>query len=126
MRLILAAAVMTLGQAAAAHEMSPTYPVLRNAYLDGVKTTQMTLINKREDIDFYSISVFDDDWEPINFITDYGGTIEIGYMQKKIFNLYLRNSDAKRAEYICSTSRSIKLDPRATSVKSRICSRVSN
>jgi len=105
--------------------MSPTYPTLKPSHVTGVKTTEMILINKREDIDYYSVKVFDKDWNPIKFVSDYPGVLHVRYMAKKVFNIYIRNKDANRAEYICTKSKALKNDPRSTSVTSRICSRVS-
>ena len=126
MKIIIAAALVALASAAASHEMSPTYPILKPSYVDGVKTTEMVIINKREDIDYYSVNVFDKDWNPIKFVSDYPGVLRVPYMGKRVFKIYIRNKDANRAEYICTKSKALKNDPRTTSVTSRICSRVSN
>tara|TARA_R110000822_G_scaffold44843_4_gene120224 strand:+ start:195 stop:452 length:258 start_codon:yes stop_codon:yes gene_type:complete len=85
----------------------------------------MTLFNKRQDIDFYEIGVFDEEWNSIDFASLYK-IINVPYMTEVKFDIYIKSGDAKRAEYICSVSKALKNDPRATSVKSRICSRVSN
>lgn len=124
-RLIYAAAFISLGLSAAAHEMSPTYPVLRGSHVSNIMTTTMTLFNKRQDIDFYEIGVFDEEWNSIDFASLYK-IINVPYMTEVKFDIYIKSGDAKRAEYICSVSKALKNDPRATSVKSRICSRVSN
>jgi opacity protein-like surface antigen len=123
---LAAAVVVMLTSMAAAHEMSPTYPVLKSSFVSGIKTTEMSILNKRSDIDYYKIDVFDKDWNPIKFVSNKPATIKVGYMKKAIFNLYIKNEDALRVEYICSLSRALKNDIRSTSVQSRICSRVSN
>ena len=56
---------------ATAHEMLPANPVMRLSYVDGVLQTQMQLFNKRQDVEFYEVGVFDEDWNPVSFVTGY-------------------------------------------------------
>ena len=56
---------------AIAHEMTPTYPKLEPSHLDGVYKTTMEMFNKREDVSYYEIGVFDKDKNPIPFVSSY-------------------------------------------------------
>ena len=66
---------------AIAHEMTPTYPKWGSSYIAGVKKTTMEMFNRRKDVEYYEIGVFDKEWKPVPFVTSY-----------KIINLkYLSN-----------------------------------
>ena len=54
-----------------AHEMLPTYPQLGPSYVDDVLQVQMRMFNKRQDVEYYEISVFDKDWQVVPFVTGY-------------------------------------------------------
>ena len=123
MRYYIFAAALLLASSASAHEMTPTYPVLKPAYMDGVVSTKMTLFNKRQDINYYQVDVFDADWKAIPFVTT-NKIINISYLGKTDIEIYIRNKDVDRVEYICTTSKLLKDDPRSTGVMSKICSRV--
>ena len=56
---------------AVSHEMLPSHPVLRVSYVGGVLQTQMQLFNKRQDVEYYEIGVFDEEWNPVPFVTGY-------------------------------------------------------
>lgn len=118
-----AAVLLILSQTAAAHEFTPTYPTFKPSYIEGVYSTTMTLFNKRQDVDYYEITVFDKDWNKIPFAMT-NRIINIPYLGKKDFDIFIRNKDKPNVEFICSTSKVIKNDTRSTDVTSRICSRV--
>lgn len=105
------------------HELIPTYPELRTSYIEGVLTTTLVLFNKREDVKYYQISVFDKEWNPIEFAT---GTrvIEVEYEKKVSFDVYIRSKDRKKATYICTESKILKQQQTTTIVSSRICSKL--
>ena len=107
---------------AQAHEMTPTYPKLVPSHLDQVYKTTMEMFNKREDVEFYEIAVFDKEWNPIPFVTSYQ-IIRLKYLGHVTFDVYIRKADVSRAEYICSKSKLRKDDNVRTAVSSRICSR---
>lgn len=108
---------------AAAHEMTPTYPELRPSYMDGLYSTTMSLFNRRGDVSYYDVSVFDEDWKGIAFASR-ERLIEIDYLEKKDFEIYIRESDLSKVEYICTTSKLLSSDVTSTAVTSRICSRI--
>lgn len=118
---VVAAALIFTG--AAAHEMTPTYPEMKPSYIDEVSTTQMRMWNRRNDVFYYEITVFDDQWNPVPFATP-NKIIRLGFLETKTFDVYIRDKDVDRVEYICSTSKQLKEDVQSTGIKSRICSRV--
>lgn len=107
---------------ALAHEMTPTYPKLTPSHLDNVYKTTMEMFNKREDVEYYEIGVFDEEWKPIPFVTSYN-IIKLRYLGHVTFDIYIRKADVSRAEYVCSISKLRKDDQTKTAVTSRICSR---
>lgn len=107
-----------------AHEMLPSHPELRPSYVQGVLQTQMRLFNKRQDVEFYEVGVFDKDFQPVPFVTGYR-IIRLQYLEQVKFDVYVLYSDAHRAEYICSRSKLRGDDTRGAMVASRICSRFS-
>jgi len=108
-----------------AHEMTPTYPKLRPSHLDNVYVTTMEMFNKRDDVEFYEIGVFDKDFNPVPFVTSYN-VIKIDYLSKVDFDVYIRKADASKAVYICSRSKLKKDGTVRTAISSRICSKIKN
>jgi hypothetical protein len=104
-----------------AHEMTPTYPKLSPSHLDNVYKTTMEMFNKRADVEYYEIGVFDKDFNPIPFVTSYE-VIKIRYLGHVTFDVYIRKSDVSRATYICSVSKLLKDESTKTRIASRICS----
>lgn len=119
---IIAAAVL-VSTSAAAHELTPTYPELRPAFVDNVLVTTMKMWNRRNDTKYYEIQVFDSEWKKIPFAST-DKIIKIGYLEHKTFDVYIREKDAKIAEFICTVSKQLKQDVISTGVKSKICSRI--
>jgi len=108
---------------AAAHELTPTYPKLESAYMDGLSVVTMKMWNRRNDVEYYEISIFDKEWNPVPFATT-DRLLKLGYLEHKSFDLYIRDKDKNKVEYICTTSKQLKADVKSTGVKSKICSRV--
>lgn len=124
MRYLLLFIVLALGgKQVWAHEFTPAYPTLEQSYMDGVLFTKMLLFNRRQDVNYYELGVFDAQWNPIPFAaTD--NIVEVKYLQRKYIEIYIREKDRSRAVYICSKS---KLQPdggNITVVSSRICSKI--
>jgi hypothetical protein len=105
------------------HEMVPTYPKFEPSFMDGLYKTTMTMFNKRADVEYYEIGVFDDEWEPIPFVSKYK-VYKIPYLSTVTFDIYVQSQDSKRVEYVCSKSKIKVADITRTAIKSRICSRV--
>ena len=118
-----AAALILFFNSAAAHELTPTYPEIESAYIDGVSVIKMKMWNRRSDASYYEVNVFDDDWKSVPFATP-DKIIKLGYLEHKSFELYIRDADCDKVTYICTTSKQLKQDVQSTGIKSRICSRV--
>ena len=106
----------------AAHDMTPTYPKWKMSFIPSAKMTTMQVFNKRSDVEWYQIGVFDKDWKPIPFVTRYK-IINIKYLHRVRFDVYVNDKNAKVVEYICSTSKLRGNDDFKPIVESRICSR---
>ena len=114
--------LMLLG-VANAHEMTPTYPKLETAHVPGVLKTKMKIFNRREDVSYYEIGVFDKDWNAIPFVTSYK-VLQMDYLAHAEVDIYINEGDATRSEYICSKSKLKKDDVETSAIASRICSRI--
>lgn len=122
-KFIAAVAVIFLAATAQAHEWTPTYPKFRPSFLDDIVVTTMTLFNKRKEIEYYEISVYDEDWKTIPFATP-NKLINVPYLGQKAVEIYVREIDRERIEYICTTSKRFVDDTESTGIDSRICSKV--
>lgn len=120
-RILLAAAL--LGSSAAAHELTPTYPDLNPSYIDGVSVTNLSMWNRRDDAEYYEIEVFDEEFNPLPFAAP-EKIFYLEYLGRKTLEIYIRDSDIEKVEYICTTSKQLKEDVKSTGIKSMICSRV--
>ena len=118
-----AAALILFFNSAAAHELTPTYPEIEPAYVDGVSVIKMKMWNRRSDASYYEVNVFDGEWKSVPFATS-EKIIKLGYLEHKSFELYIRDADCDKVAYICTTSKQLKQDVQSTGIKSRICSRV--
>ena len=107
---------------ASAHEMTPAYPKLNQSFMDGVVYTQMTLFNKREDVEYYELGVFDKEWKPVPFVTAYK-IVRVEYLSKLYIDVYVAKEDAGRAHYLCSISKLKGLPKKGPMVSSRVCSK---
>ncbi len=88
----------------AAHEMTPTYPKWNPSYIEGVHKTTMEMFNTRTDVQYYEIGVFDEEWKPIHFVTDYK-ILKLDYLNHVKFDVYISSKNKDKAEYICSLSK---------------------
>ena len=122
-KFIAAVAVTFLAATAQAHEWTPTYPKFRPSFLDDIVVTTMTLFNKRKEIEYYEISVYDENWNTIPFATT-NKLINVPYLSQKTVEIYIREIDCERIEYICTSSRRFVDDAESTGIDSRICSKV--
>jgi hypothetical protein len=115
--------VMLLGSQAFGHQFMPAYPKLEPSYVDGILVTKMELFNSRNDVEFYELSVFDNDWNSVPFATE-ERIVNIEYLKRKTIEIYIREQDRQRAVYICSKSKIRPSNIQATIVSSRICSKI--
>ena len=108
--------------------MTPTYPTWGVTYIEGVQKTTMKMVNQREDVEWYEIGLFDEEWKPIPFVLHAAGIksnklLKINYLGHRKFDVYINAKDAKRAEYVCSTSKLQGDSSNKPMVESKICSR---
>ena len=106
-----------------AHEMTPAYPDVKPSHVAGVVKVEMSLFNSREEIEWYQIELFDLNWTNIPFASSYR-IINIGYKERKSFDVYIRKADMDEAVYLCTTSKVRKSSKSRTLISSRICSRL--
>jgi len=122
MRYFIGGLLVLFAVNAMAHEMTPTYPKLRPSHLDNVYVTTMEMFNKRNDVEYYDIGVFDKDFKPIPFVSKYN-VVKLKYLGHVTFDVYIRKADVSRATYVCSTSKLRKDDKKRTAISSKICSK---
>jgi hypothetical protein len=123
MKYLLLLLLGLMGGQAYGHQFMPAYPKLEPSYVDGVLVTKMELFNSREDVEYYELSVFTSEWEPVPFATE-NKIINVEYLKRKIIEIYIRQQDRNRAVYICSKSKLRPNNMQATVVSSRICSKI--
>jgi len=82
----------------------------------------MELFNKRADVEWYEIGVFDINWKPLPFVTRYK-VMQIDYLSNVKFDVYISEANSIAAEYICSVSKIKANENNTPLVSSRICSR---
>lgn len=105
-----------------AHEMTPTYPALQPSHMANVYKASMEMFNKRQDVEYYEIGVFDQEWNAIPFVSSYT-IFRIKYLGRVSFDVYIRKSDVSRATYICSISKLRTAENTRQAISSRICSK---
>ena len=105
-----------------AHEMVPTYPRLEISHVDGLLKTTMKMFNKRADVEYYEVGVFDKNFEPVPFVTAYN-VFKLEYLGHVTFDIYIRAKDRERAVYVCSKSKLRKGSNTNTPISSKICSK---
>ena len=105
-----------------AHEMVPTYPSLETSHVDGLLKTTMKMFNKRADVEYYELGVFDENFDPVPFVTAYN-VFKLPYLSHTTFDIYIRAKDRNRAVYVCSRSKLRKDNNSKTAISSKICSK---
>jgi uncharacterized membrane protein len=105
------------------HQLTPTYPELETSYMSGVLKTEMHLFNSREDVTYYQVSVYDENWNPVAFATE-SKIIQMDYLDHKDIVVYVRKKDQEKAKYICTKSKILKGQSAPTLLASRICSKI--
>lgn len=108
---------------AMAHELTPTYPEFRASYMRDISVTTMEMFNAREEIEFYRVDVYTENWDPIPFATGQR-VFRIQHRERYTFNVYVRDSDLDKLEFICTTSMIEEGTVDSQGISSRVCSRV--
>jgi hypothetical protein len=112
-----------LSSAALSHEMTPTYLKLQPSYVEGIYETSVSVFNRRDDVQYYEVGVFDKDFNTIPFKTVYK-IIKVDYLSQVNVDVYIRSQDVNRMVYVCSQSKLRKDNITKTAVASRICSKI--
>lgn len=121
MRFVIILAALILSNAAAAHEMVPAYLKLEPAPVDKVYMTSFKMFNRRNDVDYYSVSVYDQNWNKVPFAS-FDRVFKLEHLKRKEITVYIKESDISVVTYVCTSS---KLYPgRGAAVSSRICSKI--
>ena len=123
MKKLIFAVALLFTSSATAHELTPTYPKFEFSYVQDVLVTKMKLWNRREDVQYYEVSVVDKMWKPLPFASA-NKIMKVGYLETVTFEVYIKNEDRDRIEYICTTSKQLKEEVVSTGIKSMICSRI--
>ena len=84
---------------------------------------RMTLFNSRKEIKWYSISVYDKNWNSINFAST-DKLINLAYLERKEIEVYIREKDTDKIAYVCSKSRTLLSVKDPSIITSRICSKI--
>jgi len=105
-----------------AHEMTPTYPTWGVSHVEGVYKTRIALFNKRADVEFYEIGVFDDTWGNVPFVSQYR-IVHMPYLSHVNIDIYVSLADVSKAKYVCSISKLRENSDKKPLVSSRICSK---
>ena len=84
----------------------------------------MKLFNKRDDIRYYRVGVFDSEWNKVPFIVTGGRVINVEYLDTKRFDVYVQESKRDRVTYICTKSLTLQDGSTKSIMASRICSKV--
>lgn len=92
--------------------------------MEGILVAKMEIFNSRKDINYYEISVWDENWNKLQF--SIGGTsiVYVKHLQRKSVEVYVRDKDRDIVTYICSRSKSLIDEEGIPFVSSRICSKV--
>lgn len=115
--------LVLVSAAVKSHQWTPTYPELKRSHIKDVRVVDMELWNKRDDVRFYELKVFDAEWRPVPFATR-KRILEVPHLKTQKVEIYIRERDASRVTYICSRSKIVKEDVDATPISSRICSKI--
>lgn len=122
-RSVILSALLCLGGYASAHQFTPTYPELQTSYVTGVKVLRMSIFNSRQEIDWYSIGVYDQDWNSVAFAST-NKLINLSYLERKNIEVYIRERDKEKVAYICSKSKTLSSTKDPSIITSRICSKI--
>ena len=115
--------LLSIGGFANAHQFTPTYPIFTPSFVEGIFSVQMELFNKRKEVEYYQIKVFDEEWNGIPFAME-SKLLRVKYLENKKFNVYARKEDLSKIRYICSESMIVKGEVQYTVITSRICSKI--
>jgi hypothetical protein len=109
---------------AMAHELTPTYPKLTPSYIPGVLSTHVVLWNARQEIGYYKVEVFDEDMQPVSFISTGGDLKKVDYLGRSHIEIFIREEDKNKATFICTQSKLKRGSAQRSLVSSKVCSKI--
>jgi hypothetical protein len=115
--------MLFLSGQAYAHQFLPTYPKFEQSFISEVSYVKMELFNRRKEVEYYELGVFDADWNALSFATE-NKLVQIKYLEIKNINVYVKNEDLKKVSFICTESKLRKGDSKQTLISSKICSKI--
>jgi hypothetical protein len=83
----------------------------------------MEMFNKRQDVEWYEVGVFDKDKQPLPFVSSYK-VMKLPYLGHVKFDVFVREQDVDRVVYICTRSKLRATLEDTTMIASVICSKV--
>ena len=116
-------ALLLLSCGVNAHQFTPTYPELKPSIIEGILKVDMQLFNRREDISYYELEVLDESGVQIPFSAQQK-IIAVAFRERKNIEIYIRKKDFSRATYVCSKSKILSGQEKASVVSSKICSKI--
>jgi hypothetical protein len=120
---LIAAAIILLPSAVGAHEMTPAYPELHASPVPQIMQADLSLFNARDDVEYYAISVLDNEMNPIAFASTQR-VMHVPPGSRQDFEIYIKENDASRVVYVCTTSMLRAGQTDNAIISSRICSRL--
>jgi hypothetical protein len=109
---------------AMAHELTPTYPKLTPSYIPGVLSTHVVLWNARQEVGYYKVEVFDEDMQPVSFISTGGDLKKVDYLGRSHIEIFIREEDKNKATFICTQSKLKRGSAQRSLVSSKVCSKI--
>jgi len=113
--------LLVVSGSAMAHELTPTYPELKQSYIPEVLQTKVKMWNARVDVVYYKIEVTDKDWKEVPFITE-EKMFKLDYMQRREIEIFLPSDTS--AMYICTRSMLEKGARSRSMISSKVCSKI--
>lgn len=81
------------------------------------------MFNKRKDVEYYELGVFDSEFSVVPFVTSYR-VFPLRFLGKVTLDIYVRQQDVPKVTYICTRSK-LRGDKQSTAIiASRVCSKV--
>jgi len=110
-----------IGKNAYSHEMVPAYFKLTQSPVVNVHVTSFKLFNARNDVDYYQVSVYDEDWNRVPFAS-FDRVFKLEHLKRKEIKVYIQEADISSVTYVCTESKLYK--GKGAYVASRICSKI--
>lgn len=108
-------------RAASAHEMVPAYFNLKESPVENVYEATFKLFNRRDDVDYYQVLVYDKDWNNLPFAS-FDRVFKLEYLKRKEIKVYIQEKHIFDVTYVCTQSKLYKGE--GAYVASRICSKI--